>query len=126
MEIILGIMIGMALAGALIYLYINRLVRQVVAELNEQIEHAESSLLPVIVERHNGEIFCYEETERQFICQGATLDDIRTAMKVRFPEKTAYLAGGDEELVKELREELTKSKIEGMLVTAKDANAKVD
>lgn len=124
--VVVGILLGMALAALLIYFYIRRLVHQVVAELNQQIEHAEASLLPVIVERHNGQIFCYEETERQFICQGATLDDIRTAMKVRFPDKTAYLAGGDEDLVTELREELSKTKIEDLLVTAKDANAKVD
>ena len=124
--IVIGILLGMALAVLMIYLYVRGLVREVVAELNQHLERAESALMPVIVERHNGEIFCYGEEDKQFICQGKTLEEIRTAMKARFPEKVAYLAGGDDDLVKELREQLINNKVDGMLVTAKETNAKVD
>ena len=113
--IIIGILIGASLAILLIYLYIRGLVHQVVAELDAHIERAATTLVPVKVERHNGQIFCYGKEDNQFICQGATLDDVREAFKARFPDKTAYLDGGDEELVKELREELRK-----------DLHAKVD
>ena len=113
--IVVGMLIGMALAVLLIYLYIRGLVRQVMAELDGHIERAANTLMPVTVERHNGVIFCYDKEDNQFICQGANLEEIRTAFKARFPEKTAYLDGGDEELVKELRAELKK-----------DLHAKVD
>ena len=108
MEIVLGIFLGMGLAGLLIYLYVRGLVREVMAELDTHIERAASTLMPVIVERMNGVIFCYSKEDNQFICQGTTLTEIREAFKSRFPDKTAYLDGGDEELVKELREELKK------------------
>ena len=106
--IVVGILIGAALAILLIYLYIRGLVYQVMAELDEHIERAASTLMPVKVERHNGQIFCYAKDDNQFICQGATLAEVREAFKSRFPDRTAYLDGGDEELVKELREELGK------------------
>jgi hypothetical protein len=113
--IIIGILIGAALAVLLIYLYVRGLIREVMTELDEHIERAASTLMPVIVERMNGVIFCYSKEDNQFICQGSTLTEIREAFKARFPDKTAYLDGGDEELVKELREEL-----------GKDVHAKVD
>lgn len=124
--IIVGILAGVAIAILLIYLYVRGLVREVMGELQEHLERAEAALLPVVVERHNGVIFCYEEEGRQFICQGKDLAEIKAAMKLRFPEKVAYLAGGDDDLVKELREQLVKEKVEGILAQAEEASAKVD
>ena len=106
--IIIGMLIGAGLAILLIYLYIRGLIHQVMSELDAHIEKAASTLMPVIVERMNGMIFCYSKENNQFICQGSTLTEIRAAFKARFPDRTAYLDGGDEELVKELREELGK------------------
>lgn len=105
-EIILGILLGMLLAGIMVYLYIRGLVRTVMRELDEHIERAANTLMPVIIERENGVLFCYDKQDKQFICQGATVAEIREAFARRYPDKTAYLDGGDEELVKELREEL--------------------
>jgi len=105
-EIILGILLGMLLAGIMVYLYIRGLIRTVMRELDEHIERAANTLMPVIIERENGVLFCYDKQDKQFICQGATVAEIREAFARRFPDKTAYLDGGDEELVKELREEL--------------------
>ena len=106
--IILSILVGMGLAGLLIYLYIRGLVHEVMAELDAHIERAASTLMPVTVERENGVLFCYSKEDNQFICQGANLEEIRAAFKARFPDRTAYLDGGDPELVEELRAELRK------------------
>ena len=106
--IIIGMLIGMVLAVLLIYLYVRGLVREVVEELNAHVERAASTLMPVTVERDNGVLFCYAKEDNQFICQGATLTEIREAFKARFPDKTAYLDGGDPDLVEELRAEIKK------------------
>lgn len=118
--IVTGILVGMAIAILVIYLYIRGLVREVVEELNEHIQQMESNMMPVIVEREHGVIFCYGEEDKQFICQGRDLAEIKAAMKQRFPQKVAYLAGGDEDLVKELREQLVKEKVEGILAKAEN------
>ena len=104
MEIILGITVGIAITLLLIYLYIRGLVREVMEELNT---HVKTKLLPIIVEREGNQIYCYSQDDHQFICQGTTLEEIRTAMKKRFPDRVAFLAGGDAELVEQLRKELT-------------------
>jgi hypothetical protein len=109
MEILLGIVIGMALTFLIAYLYIRGLVRQVMAELDEKFEQAKSTLMPVTVERMNGVIFCYSKEDNQFICQGTTLTEVKEAFKARFPDKTAFIAGGEESLVEELRKELKQS-----------------
>jgi hypothetical protein len=44
------------------------------------------------------------------VCQGATVEEIRAGFRSRYPEKTAYLAGGDEALVERCKAELLKSK----------------
>ena len=106
MEFIFGILLGIVIAGILIYLYIRGLILSVMRELDEHIERAANTLMPVIIERENGVLFCYDKQDKQFICQGATVAEIREAFGRRFPDKTAYLDGGDEELVTELREEL--------------------
>ena len=106
MEFIFGILLGIVIAGILIYLYIRGLILSVMRELDEHIERAANTLMPVIIERENGVLFCYDKQDKQFICQGTSVAEIREAFGRRFPDKTAYLDGGDEELVKELREEL--------------------
>jgi len=107
-EILLGVAIGIILTAGLTYLYVRGLVREVMAELDQHIERAASTLMPVTVERENGILFCYSKEDNQFICQGANIAEIREAFGQRFPEKTAYLDGGDPELVEELRVELKK------------------
>jgi hypothetical protein len=52
--------------------------------------------------------FCYNNEDKQFVCQGATVAEIRTAFQSRFPDKTAYLASGDPRVVAELKTELLK------------------
>ena len=123
MEIVLGIVLGMALMAFVMYLYIRGLVREVMQELDAHIERVADTLMPVIVERENGQIFCYGKEDKQFICQGATLAEIKAAFARRFPERTAYLDGGDEALVQELREEIVCIKLDDAV---KELNAKLD
>ena len=123
MEIVLGIVLGMALMAFVIYLYIRGLVREVMQELAADIERVADTLMPVTVERENGQIFCYGKEDKQFICQGATLEEIKAAFKQRFPDKTAYLDGGDETWVTELREEILRTKVHDAV---KELNVKLD
>jgi exopolysaccharide biosynthesis protein len=107
-SIIFGIFIGVVLAILLIYLYIRGLVHKVMDEVDQMVAVAQSQMMPVTVERESGQIYCYAKEGRQFICQGATLAEVRAAFQARYPDRTAYLDGGDSALVEELRSELKK------------------
>lgn len=111
-DIILGVVLGIGLTLVFVYVYIKSLVRKVIGEIDAKLKTVEDTLMPVIVERHNGQIYCYSEEDKQFLCQGNTVVELRDAIKARFPNKTAYLAGGDEDLVKELQTQLKEVTIE--------------
>ena len=59
-----------------------------------------------MVEEDAGQLYFYRETDRQFLCQGADLMEIRKRFNDMYPEKIAYLAGGDPALIERLKAEL--------------------
>ena len=107
-EILIGIGIGIIITIIGVYLYIRGLVHEVMAEVDQMVAVAQGQMMPVTVERESGQIYCYGKEDRQFICQGATLAEVRAAFRARYPDRTAYLDGGDSALVEELRSELKK------------------
>ena len=106
MEILLGIFLGVTLVVMYIWYRVYQFTQRIEAHLDTVIDHVKSKIVPVVVERENGSIYCYAKEDHQFICQGANLDEIRKAFELRFPEKTAFLAGGDEEVLEELRTQI--------------------
>ena len=107
-DILIGIVIGIVLVIVYIWYKVRSIVREMDRYVEQRVNEVKEALFGVIVERENGQIYCYAETDRQFVCQGNTLAEIRAAFKSRYPDKTCYIAGGDDDLVAELREELRK------------------
>jgi hypothetical protein len=112
--IVANALIGFGLGLAVLVFYVWRTVRRFETELRELVREAvteaEANLIGLIVEQEGGVIYAYTEQDRQFVCQGATVAEIREGFKSRYPEKTAYLAGGDEALVERFKTELVKLK----------------
>jgi hypothetical protein len=100
----IGIGFGMILVYAW-YLYrdLKNRVDQMIAEV---LAEAESNLVGLNIEVDNGMYFCYNDDDKQFVCQGTTVAEIRQAFQNRFPGKTAYLAGGDPTVLAQFRAEL--------------------
>jgi hypothetical protein len=111
-EIVGGIMMGIGIAFVLVGLYIWTLYRRirgrVDAMVDQIIAQVQADLIGLDIELDNGVYFCYNNMDKQFVCQGATVAEIRQAFQNRFPGKTAYLAGGDPRVVEEFRTELLK------------------
>jgi hypothetical protein len=101
-----GVLTGVILSFVLLYLYIRNLIRKVMSELDRHIDQVKDKLMPVFIERVNGQLYCYGETDKQFICQGTDMAEIKQAFETRYPDMTAYLAGGEKELIEELRNQL--------------------
>jgi hypothetical protein len=112
--IVANALIGFGLGLAVLAFYVWRTIRRFETELREVVREAvteaEANMLGLIVEQEGGVIYAYTEQGRQFVCQGATVTEIREGFKSRYPEKTAYLAGGDEALVERFKTELVKLK----------------
>jgi hypothetical protein len=112
--IVANALIGFGLGLAVLVFYVWRTVRRFETELREVVREAvaeaEANLIGLIVEQEGDVIYAYTDKDRQFVCQGATVEEIRKGFRSRYPEKTAYLAGGDEALVERFKQELTQLK----------------
>jgi hypothetical protein len=112
--IVTNALIGFGLGLAVLTFYVWRTIRRFETELREVVREAvaeaEANMIGLIVEQEGDVIYAYTEQGRQFVCQGATVAEIREGFKSRYPEKTAYLAGGYEALVERFKTELVKLK----------------
>jgi len=111
-DIVISIAIGIGIGFGMIVLYAWYLYRDLKSRIDqmiaEVISEAEANLVGLDIEVDKGVYFCYNNTDKQFICQGTTVEEIREGFRRRFPDKTAYLAGGDPAVVEQLKTELLK------------------
>ena len=106
--LLVGVVIGFGMLGLYIWVSYQRIRGRIDDMVKKIIQEAESNLVGIDIEVDQGRYFCYNSEDKQFVCQGATVAEIRTAFQARFPGKTAYLAGGDPSVVAELETELVK------------------
>ena len=108
--IVANILIGLGLGIGLVVFWIWRVIRRfeedVRGMVRETIREVEADMVPIVVEEDAGQLYFYRETDRQFLCQGSTLMEIRKRFNEQYPSKIAYLAGGDPALVERLKNEL--------------------
>lgn len=108
--IVANILIGLGLGIGLVVFWIWRTVRRFEDDLRglvrETIREVEADMVGIVVEEDAGQLYFYRETDRQFLCQGSTLTEIRKRFNELYPEKIAYLADGDPALIERLRNEL--------------------
>jgi hypothetical protein len=107
---LIGIGIGLAIVTFVVWRIIRRFETDLREVVREAVAEVEASLIGLIVEQEGDVIYAYTEKDRQFVCQGRDLQQIRDGFRSRYPEKTAYLAGGDPALVERLKAELLQAK----------------
>lgn len=108
--ILMGIGIGFVVLGLYIWILFQRIKGRVDDMVTQIIQEAESNLVGLDIEVDSGMYFCYNKKDKQFICQGKTVSEIRQAFGARFPGKIAYLAGGDPTVVEQFQTELSQLK----------------
>ena len=108
--LVANILIGIGLGIGLVVFWIWRTVRRFEDEMRglvrETIKEVEADMVGIVVEEEAGQLYFYRETDRQFLCQGTTLMEIRKRFNEQYPSKIAYLAGGDPALIERLKNEL--------------------
>ena len=110
MDIVAGILMGIGLGLVMLGLYVlflyQKIKHRVDRMIREVVDEAAETLVGLNIEVDNNTYFCYNTNDKQFVCQGKTVSEIRQAFQTRFPGKTAYLAGGDPTVVAQFRTEL--------------------
>ena len=109
--ILMGIGIGFVMLGLYIWILYQRIRGRIDRMIAEVVDEAATDLVGLEIEVDRGWYFCYNSEDKQFVCQGATVAEIKQAFEVRFPGKTAYLAGGDPAVIEQFRAELAQLSI---------------
>ena len=108
--LVANILIGLGLGIGLVVFWVWRTVRRFEDDLRglvrETIREVEADMVGIVVEEDAGQLYLYRESDRQFLCQGADLMEIRKRFNDMYPEKIAFLAGGDPVLIERLKAEL--------------------
>ena len=111
-DVIAGTLMGLGIGfiALTVYMWIlyQRIKSRVDRMINEVIKEAEADLIGLDIEVDKGVYFCYNNKDKQFVCQGTTVQEIREGFQKRYPDKTAYLAGGDPAVVTEFKSQLLK------------------
>jgi hypothetical protein len=105
-NILIGIGLGIGLVAFWIWNTVRRFENEMRGLVRETIREVEAQMLGVVVEEDAGQLYFYRETDRQFLCQGNSLTEVRQRFSELYPEKIAFLAGGDPALVERLKAEL--------------------
>jgi len=112
MDIVVTVLIGVGIGVGMIVLYAWYLYRDLKDRVDQMIDEvlaeAVADIVGLDIEVDQGRYFCYNSKDKQFVCQGSTVAEIKQAFESRHPGKTAYLAGGDPEVVATIKTELLK------------------
>jgi hypothetical protein len=109
-NVLIGIGIGILLVVVMIWAVIRRFNKNLDGMVRETLEEVKASLVGLVIEEDGGQLYAYREEDRQFICQGRDITEIRKKFHEQYPDKTAYLSGGDPVLIERLKAELAKIK----------------
>jgi hypothetical protein len=105
-----GALLGFGVVAMYVWFLYCKLKSQIDQMVNEVLKEAETSMIGLDIEIDQGTYFCYNSEDKQFICQGTTVEEIKQAFQSRYPDKTAYLAGGTAETMEYFKNELLKLK----------------
>ena len=105
-NILIGLGLGIGLVTFLVWRTVRRFEDDLRGLVRETIKEVEADMVGIVVEEDAGQLYFYRDTDRQFLCQGTSLYEIRSRFNELYPEKIAYLAGGDPALIERLRNEL--------------------
>jgi hypothetical protein len=109
-NILIGIGLGIGAVVLYVWFIIRRFHNDLEGMVRETLDEVRASLVGLVIEQDGDQLYAYRETDRQFLCQGADIAEIRRKFQEQYPDKTAYLSGGDPALIEQLKAELLKLK----------------
>ena len=107
-DTLITLIIGVACGVGLSLLYLAYRIKMVMNSLDRYIEEAitqvTDSIVKIVVEKDNDIYYCYRKADRQFVCQGPSIESLLETFKTQYPDKTAVIADDtDEAIVEEFR-----------------------
>ena len=112
-ETITALLIGVAVGIGLSLLYLAYRIKLVMNALDshiaEALDQVKDSFVTILVEKDQDTYYCYRKEDRQFVCQGRTVEEIRAVFKSKYPDKVAVVSNETAaDIVAEFKEALKK------------------
>ena len=105
-SILIGVGLGIGAVAIYVWVVISRFHSNLDEMVQDTLEEVKASLVGLVIEEDGNQLYAYRETDRQFLCQGANIAEIRKKFSEQYPDKTAYLSSGDPALIERLKTEL--------------------
>jgi hypothetical protein len=109
-NILIGIGLGVGAVVLYVWFLIQRFHNDLEGMVKETLQEVRASLVGLVIEQDGDQLYAYRDSDRQFLCQGVDIAEIRRKFKEQYPDKTAYLSDGDPALLERLKVELNKLK----------------
>jgi len=109
-NILIGIGLGVGAVVLYVWFLIQRFHNDLEGMVKETLQEVRASLVGLVIEQDGDQLYAYRDSDRQFLCQGADIAEIRRKFQEQYPDKTAYLSDGDPALLERLKVELNKLK----------------
>jgi hypothetical protein len=107
---LIGIGLGVGAVVLYVWFLIQRFHNDLEGMVKETLQEVRASLVGLVIEQDGDQLYAYRDSDRQFLCQGADIAEIRRKFQEQYPDKTAYLSDGDPALLERLKVELNKLK----------------
>jgi hypothetical protein len=105
-SVVVGIGLGIGAVALYVWWVIQRFHSNLDGMVRETLEEVRASLVGLVIEEDGDQLYAYRESDRQFLCQGFNIAEIRKKFSEQYPDKTAFLSGGDPALIERLKTEL--------------------
>lgn len=106
-------MLGMAVAMLILRWAVNRAIDRMVGDLDRELsaKSTDTDSGPKLkVEFDQNIYFTYNASNNQFVCQGATVQQLRERLSAMFPGQTATIVEGDAAVLAAIQQELEQTK----------------
>lgn len=109
-DILMVIGIGVLIVLVIFWYLLKRFNDRLEAEITNMVKQVEDRIIGLEVEVDNDQYFIYNASDKSFICQGSTAEQILEGFRARCPNKNAYFASGDERAIEYLTQEILRIK----------------
>lgn len=110
MEYVIVFALGMLTATLLIRWVARRAIDKIMGQLIEQAEEkVEAEQMRVELEFEQNIYFLYNTEDGSFVAQGNDLQDLKTNLRNRFPNRTVTIVKGNPEIMQQLKDQLKES-----------------
>jgi hypothetical protein len=111
MDYFVTFFLGMATSMLILRWALNRTIDQILKKIDQEVDAEETNDGPKLkLEFDQNTYFTYNTENNQFVCQAATVQQLRERLSEMFPGQTATIVEGDPVILASLQQELERTK----------------